>query len=157
VKIRSQSRMPAALVAGLVFLAVHTSGARGSIVVLTGSAMTPLAAIAAATVRWLPDFQANALNLSSLVADSEFAERFPTTESGEWIESSREPAVLNSHLESVALLRAGTATYHDYRTPTTIHAGYGCLFAEEPWRLYQASRQALEEPPHFYLKMTFRF
>jgi hypothetical protein len=157
VKSRSRTRISAALAAGVLFLSVHLANSRAAVIVLTDSAMIPLAAIAATAVRWLPDFTPEPLNLAPLIANSDFAERFAGKENEEWAGSPGELEAPSAHLENVALVRAGTATHFDYRTPTTLHAGYGYLFEEESWKLSKSSKQGVEEPSHFYLKLTFRF
>jgi hypothetical protein len=156
--------MPTVLVSGLLYLAILVGNSHANMMVLAGSAVTPVAAIAAAAVRWLPDSASSTFALPCPPLESDpldFAGRFPETECGRWMQAAHAPgcaAVEMDHpVESFKLLRAGTGNYHAYQAPTTLHTGYGCMFDEETWRLSRASRQGLEEPSHFYLKLTFRF
>lgn len=160
----SRACMPTVLVSGLLYLAILVGNSHANVMVLAGSAVTPLSAIAAAAVRWLPESHSNnlALPYPSLDSeDSDFAGRFPDTECARWMQAAHAPggpaAEMEHPVESFQLLRAGTGSYHAYPAPTTLHTGYGCMFDEETWRLSRASSQGLEEPSHFYLKLTFRF
>jgi len=156
--------MPTVLVSGLLYLAILVGNSHANVMVLAGSAVTPLSAIAAAAVRWLPDSRSNTISLPypSLVSeDSDFAGRFPDTGCARWMQSAHTPgspsAEMEHQVEKFKLLRAGTGSYHAYQAPTTLHTGYGCPFDEETWRLSRASTQGMEEPSQFFLKLTFRF
>jgi hypothetical protein len=152
--------MQAILASGMLWLAALGGTSQANVIVLTGSAMTPFAAIAASAIRWLPDSNVCAMTLPYALQnlpDSGFAEGFPDTECARWMQFPQELAASTTQVERVTLLRAGTGTYHAYQTPTTLHTGYGCLYEEESWKVSRSSKQGLEEPAHFYLKLTFRF
>jgi hypothetical protein len=145
-------------------LALFAGDSRANVIVLTGCAVTPLSAIAAATVGYRPAPQLQSLSLSSAQPEpqgADLAERFPDSECARWMQAGHRremTANRDDHpVESLKLLRAGTGTYHAYLAPTTVHTGYGCPFDEETWKLSRASTQGMEEPSHFYLKLTFRF
>jgi len=164
VKTQSRVCLPAVLLSGLLSLAFLVGNSRANVIALTGCAVTPISAIAAAAVRFPPTQQFNGLSLHWVppdLEDKDLALRFPDTECARWMQATHGREMIadrDDHpVESLRLLRAGTGTYHAYLAPTTVHTGYGCPFDEETWKLSRASTQGMEEPSHFFLKLTFRF
>jgi len=142
---------------GLLNVSVFVGRSNAGVLLLADLAVTPLPAVTVTALRWLPSLNEDALDFQTAFADSDLATSFQDSECSLWMKSSHDeiPSIFQD--QSLTVLRAGTGSYHGYQAPTTLHTGYGCFFEEETWRLSHAGMQGIEEPGHFYLKLTFRF